>query len=297
MTPNFVVIGAPKCGTTSLYYYLRQHPDVYLPVQKELHYFSYDQLSENANGPGDKQVLNSLCANRDEYDKHFAAVNGEQAVGDVSPSYLYYGVQERIRQELGAVKIIAMLRNPVDKAYSQYMHLVRDQRETLPFYEALMAEGSRRDQKWSDIWRYAESSLCTERLQAYINSFGRENIHIIIFDEFVADAGSVMRSLFKFLDIDEHAPINTGETYNRTGKARSTVVANFLNRPNFIKSFVKRITPDAWRIALRLKVMDANTAEKDQIAPQSAQYLQEYFAEDISKLEELMGKKLGWPDK
>ena len=291
--PNFIVIGAPKSGTTSLYYYLRQHPNTYLPVQKELHYFSYKQLKENTNGPGDRQVLNSLCANRDEYDKHYASVRAEHAVGDISPSYLYYGVQKQIQQELGPIKIIVMLRNPVDKAYSQYMHLVRDQRETFPFYKALQAEESRREQGWSDIWRYAESSLYAERLQAYMDCFGRENVHVIIFDEFIKDPQSIMVSLFKFLGLNENVTVNTQEKYNRTGKTRSIKVANFLNQPSILKSFVKRITPDAWRISLRLKIMDSNTAEKDEMDGRSAEYLRKYFSEDIEKLEELIGKSLG----
>ncbi|SCZ67291.1 sulfotransferase family protein [Thiohalomonas denitrificans] len=297
MTPNFLVIGAPKCGTTSLYYYLRQHPDVYLPVQKELHYFSFANLRENANGPGDEQILSSLCASSDEYNKHYAAVGSEQSIGDISPSYLYYGVQENIRRELGAVKIVVMLRNPIDKAYSQYMHLVRDQRETLPFYEALLAEESRIEQRWSDIWRYAESSLYADRLQAYMDCFGYENVHVIIFDEFINDSQSVMVSLFEFLNIDKDVPIDTEKTYNRTGKARSIVVANFLNRPNLIKSFVKTITPDAWRIALRLKIMDSNTAEKKEIDSRSLEYLREYFKQDTEQLEQLIGKSLVWTGK
>ncbi len=297
MKPNFIVIGAPKSGTTSLYYYLKQHPDVYLPVQKELHYFSFNQLMKNTNGPGDRQTLNSLCANWSEYERHYSAVQGENAIGDISPSYMYFGVQERIRQELGLIKIVVMLRNPVEKAYSQYMHLIRDQRETLPFYEALLAEESRKEQGWSDFWRYAESSLYAERLQAYMNCFGRENVHVILFDQFIKESQSAMVSLFKFLGLNVNVTVNTQETYNRTGKARSIKVANFLNQPSILKSLFKRITPDAWRIALRLRVMDSNTADKDEIDGHSAEYLREYFSEDIGNLEKIIGKSLGWLEK
>ena len=71
MFPNFVVIGAPKSGTTSLFHYLKQHPDVYLPVRKELHYFSYRLLAENVSGPLDDVVLPSLCATEDAYRAHY----------------------------------------------------------------------------------------------------------------------------------------------------------------------------------------------------------------------------------
>lgn len=292
--PNFLVIGAPKCGTTSLYYYLRQHPDIYLPVQKELHYFSYKQLSDNANGPGDRQVLSSLCSSQGQYSKNFDAVKAELAIGEISPSYLYYGVHQEIKKDLGVIKIVVMLRNPIDKAYSQYMHMIRDQRETLSFHEALLAEESRRERKWSDIWRYAESSLYAERLRDYISVFGHENVYIINFDEFVKDSQTVMSSLFNFLGLDARVKISTDSIYNRTGKSRSTILANFLSKPNPLKSVVKHISPDAWRIALRLKIMDYNTAKKDEIDGHSREYLREYFAKDVSKLETMIGNELNW---
>lgn len=292
--PNFLVIGAPKSGTTSLYYYLRQHPSVFLPVQKELHYFSYEQLKMSTNGPGDDNVLVGLCASREEYARHYSASGDAYAIGDISPSYLYYKVQERIKQELGVVKIIVMLRNPVDKAYSQYMHMVRDQHESLRFYEALMVEESRMSKGWSDIWRYAESSLYADRLMAYIDCFGRENVHVILFDEFIKDPQTEMKRLLGFLGLNQDVTINTGKAYNRTGEARSRAVANFLSRPNIMKSIVKRLTPNAWRISLRLRIMDANTSEKPSIDDHAAVFLRNYFAEDIVKLEAVLNRKLDW---
>jgi hypothetical protein len=292
--PNFLVVGAPKSGTTSLYYYLRQHPDVYLPVQKELHYFSYKHLQGNARGPGDKQVLEALCANHEEYSRHYVDAKDEHVIGDISPSYLYYGVQESIKHELGDVKIVVMLRNPVKKAHSQYMHMVLGQREPLSFQEALMATEKRQKDGWSDIWRYAESSLYTDRLLAYMNCFGKNNVHVIVFDEFITQPKEILKRLFLFLGIEESVRINTDKTYNRTGEARSTTVSNLLNRPNFIKTIIKSITPDAWRISLRLKIMDANTAEKTALDDKDATYLRGYFADDIARLEMLLKRELNW---
>lgn len=292
--PNFLVVGAPKSGTTSLYYYLRQHPDVFLPVQKELHFFSCRLLQENTKGPGDKQVLGELCANRDEYSKHYAGVKDERVVGDISPSYLYYGVQENIKRELDNVKIVVMLRNPVEKAYSQYMHLVRDQRESLSFREALMAEEKRRLDGWSAIWRYAESSLYSRRLLDYMDCFGKDNVHVIVFEDFVSQPKETLKQLFLFLGIDESVCINTDVIYNRTGKSRSAAISNLLNRPSFIKTIFKAITPDAWRISVRLKIMDANTTKKVALDDKDSAHLRNYFADDISRLEMLLERSLNW---
>ncbi len=294
--PNFVVIGAPKSGTTSLYYYLKQHPDVFLPTQKELHYFSYEKLKANTNGPGDELTLSKLCSSELHYLAHFKAVANQKAIGDISPSYLYYATQNQIKATLGDVKIIAMLRNPIDKAYSQYMHMIRDQYETLSFYEALLQEQERRVQGWSDIWRYAESSLYADKLADFMLCFGAENVHIILFDDFIAEPQKVMKATMVFLGIDACMPINTQEIYNRTGDVRSKVIARFLSRSNIFKELIKKCTPDAWRIRMRLKIMDANTSSKPAMDLSARSYLHKYFKDDVAKLEGMLGRKLNWLD-
>ena len=157
-----------------------------------------------------------------------------------------------------------------------------------------MAEEKRRAEGWSDIWRYAESSLYADRLKAFMDCFGKENVYVILFDEFTAQTTVIMKRLLGFLGVDANVPINTTEAYNRTGEARSKSIANFLNRPNTIKNIIKCITPDAWRIALRMKIMDANTAEKSTMDDKSDKYLRSYFADDVAKLETLLDLTLNW---
>lgn len=294
--PNFVVIGAPKSGTTSLYYYLKQHPDVFLPTQKELHYFSYEQLKANAKGPGDELTLSTLCSSERQYLEHYSAVANQKAIGDISPSYLYYATQDKIKATLGDVKIIVMLRNPIDKAYSQYMHMIRDQCEALTFYEALQQEQARRAQGWSDIWRYAESSLYADKLAAFRSCFGSHNVHVILFDDFVSQPQKAIKETLIFLGIDADIAINTKEIYNRTGEVKSKVIARFLSRSNLFKELIKKCTPDAWRIKLRLKIMDANTASKPEIDLTVRNYLMDYFKNDVAQLEDILGRKLHWLD-
>lgn len=292
--PNFLVIGAPKSGTTSLFYYIKQHPEIYLPVQKELHYFSFDKLVMNSNGPKDSQVLDGLCRTKDEYIKHYRNVKNEKAIGDISPSYLYYETHDKIKHELGLVKIVVILRNPVEKAYSQYMHMVRDQREGLSFYDALLAEDERKKNGWSDIWRYAESSLYSDRLNAFIDSFGRENVHVIIFDDFIKNPNNEVRKLFLFLGVNQNITVNTQSAYNRTGEARSIVIAEILGNKSRLKNIVKSLIPSSLRIKMRLKIMDINTKEKRGMDKASKNYLMKYFKEDMLNLENILDRKLPW---
>jgi len=292
--PNFIVIGAPKSGTTSLFYYLKQHPDIYLPARKELHYFSYDFIRLNCKGPGDEYVLSALCSNWEEYRSHYVSAKKQHAVGDVSPSYLYYSVHDEIKRKLGAVKIIVMLRNPIEKAYSQYMHMVRDQLETQSFYDALMAEKERKVAGWRDFWLYAESSLYTEKLKGYIDEFGEDSVKVILFDEFSQSADTVMKEIFSFLEVDPDFVCDTSRSFNKTGESRLRVVANFFNRPSTIKAVLKSFLPENLRITLRLKIMHWNTGKKNPVDDDCIAYLKDYFSEDVKSLEALLGKKIDW---
>lgn len=293
--PNFVVIGAPKSGTTSLFFYLKQHPDVYLPVRKELHYFSYSELAKQIQGPGDRETLSSLCADQNAYLSHYANVKREKAVGEISPSYLYFShTAEHIKDDLGPVKIITLLRNPLEKAFSQYSHLMRDGREDLSFFDALMQEKERATAGWSDFWRYAESSLYTKKLKHYLSVFGDDNVKIFLFDNLVANPAAFMREVYSFLEIDPTIEPDIKTVYNRSGESRSKMVADFFAKPNSIKSLFKIIIPERVRISVRMKILDLNTGEKGRVDEQAKNYLQEYFANDVADLESLLGHKTHW---
>jgi hypothetical protein len=293
--PNFLVIGAPKCGTTSLHHYLSQHPEVYVPKRKELHYFSYPYMQRFAAGPGDAHILAPLCSTRQAYEQHYARVGTQPAVGDVSPSYLYYAeVSERIKAELGRPKIVVVLRDPINKAFSQYMHLVRDNRETLTFSAALMAEEQRIRDGWAALWRYAESSLYADRLKRYLTIFGADQVKILLFEDLTRAPHLVMSDLFTFLGIDTDFCPNTSTVYNKSGQPRSKRLANFLAKPNVVTTIAKTIVPESVRTPLRLALLTLNTGAKGQIDDTSRAYLREFFAADVREVEKLLGKKLDW---
>lgn len=293
--PNFVIIGAPKCGTTSIFYYLKQHPQVYLPNRKELHYFSYEQLARNSYGPGDKSTLLALCSTSEQYREYYSSVGSQKAIGEVSPSYLYYAeTAERIKEEVGDVKIIAILRNPKEKAFSQYMHLVRENRETLSFYDALMIEEERRKQGWSDIWSYAESTLYSEKIKKFQNVFGTSNVMVLFFEDFISSPKESMREVFKFINVDEKHSVDTDKQYNRTGISRSKIVTKFFLKDNKLKSLGKAMIPEDFRVRLRLKLLDLNTGKKKQIDKQSEEYLRGYFDDDIRRLDKIKKVPSSW---
>src|SRR6056297_2673206 len=183
LLPDFLIVGASKSGTSSIYHYLNQHPEIFLSnIQKEGRYFS--QMKGNFSGPGDTRVDAAIIRNIEQYKMLFQNYNNEKAVGDISPEYLWF--HERaiplIKSVLGTeVKIIIISRSPVERAYSGYLHFKRDTRETLSFEEALEKEDERKQKNWIWAWQYKHSGLYYEQVKAYLDNF--ENTKVIIFDD------------------------------------------------------------------------------------------------------------------
>jgi hypothetical protein len=199
--PNFLIIGAPKAATTSLYHYLGQHPDVYVSPIKETNYFWYE---------GQREKRFSVTT-RGEYEQLFAGVTTETAIGEASPQYLNSPTAaERIARDLPGVRLIASLRNPVDRAYSAYLGRLRNGRTSRSLGEAL--------RPGTDFF---EHSLYHPRLKRYIDRFPRSSIKVILFEEFAEHSCEVTQELFEFLGVNRRFTPDTGLAHNRTAVPKS----------------------------------------------------------------------------
>jgi hypothetical protein len=192
--PNFLIVGAPKCGTTSLYQYLRQHPAVYMSPLKEPRYFpSFGVL------PGDLRVRN-----RAEYEQLFDGATTEHAIGEASPHYLHAPeAAERIFAELPNVKIVVAVRNPADRAFSSYLGRVRRGREKRSVEDALQPGNY-----------YFDASLYSDALARYFAIFGRSRVKVLLFDDLARDTAATLRDVCAFLDIPPSAVIDTDTRHN-----------------------------------------------------------------------------------
>src|SRR5438067_1876114 len=160
--PNFFIVGAARSGTTSFNRYLSQHPQVYITPRKEVHFFAAHHFPRT--GPGDEAINRRVIGEEEQYAQLFAGVAGEKAIGESSVFYLCFpGTAERIAQAVPDAKIIVLLREPVDRAYSSYMHLVRYGREHLGFEEGLSHEEERRQKGFENalaIGSYGSRDTC-----------------------------------------------------------------------------------------------------------------------------------------
>ena len=200
--PNFFIVGAPKCGTTSLHEYLQRHPDVFMPFYKEPHYFGSD-----LQGSRFRQFRNKP----ERYLKLFRDARGETRIGESSPWYL---VSRRAAAEIHAydpdAKIIIMLRNPVDMMYSMWAQFRYSGNEQIEDFEAALAAQAERRQGArirraahciTGLFYYDMARYC-EQVQRYFDVFGAENVQVIIFDDFTADTRGVYRAALDFLGIN-----------------------------------------------------------------------------------------------
>ncbi|HET9485956.1 MAG TPA: sulfotransferase, partial [Chryseosolibacter sp.] len=159
--PNFLIVGAAKCGTSSLHKYLEQHPETFMSKVKEPRFISSQVMSGPLRGPGDHKVEAWYVKKYEDYVRLFEGAENYPAVGESSADtlYFYQGTIPVIKQYLGDPKIIIMLRNPVKRAFSSYQHLVRDLREELSFEEGLKEEPNRIKNNWELIYHYTAASM------------------------------------------------------------------------------------------------------------------------------------------
>ena len=294
--PNFLMIGGAKAGTSSLYAYLRQHPQVFLSEVRECDFFALDGGLPSYHGPGDKIAYRRYITDLDRYQRLFRRAGNRPAVGESSDLYLDGpGTAGRIRQYLPDAKLLVVLRNPADRAYSQYKHLVRDGREPLAtFEEALDAEPERVALGWHPNWHLTARGFYGRQLEAYLELFPKEQIAVHLYEDYVADPLAVLRKLFEFLGVDPRFEPDTSLRYNVSGAPRSELLHAFLARPLAIKDALKPLLPAAFRHRVRARLMNRNIVpDRSRMSMKTRQRLIAVYRDDVLRLQTLIGRDLG----
>ena len=289
--PDFYIVGAPKCGTTALYEYLRQHPSLFLPFHKEPLFFG-DDLSRR---------YGRMSA--DQYLSLFKDALPSQRVGEASAWYLY---SECAAREIASVSpsasIIAMVRQPVDMMQAQHSQLLFNRQEEIAdFAEALAAEPARRRGERlppgplrPETLRYRETARYADQLQRYIDVFGRERVHVIVFDDFRDATSETVRATFAFLGVDPDVPVELGAR-NVNKRARSGVLQRLIYQP---PGALVRLAPllrrYPWAHRARAWVVSRNSraASRAPLDPRLRRELTEEFEPEIRKLESLLDRPL-----
>jgi hypothetical protein len=289
--PDFFIVGAPRCGTSSLYTYLKQHPDIYMPERKELRFFSSDLRQRE----GGFQHIRTV----EEYLSYFDGAQGQKRIGEASPVYMISTTAAREIHEFNPeAKIIIMLRSPIDVMYSWWSHLRFLGHERLSFEGALAAEEERRLQPESDSAFAVESLLYryrarfSERVERFFDAFGREQVYIIIFDDFEADTAKAYRDVLTFLEVaPDFQP--EFERVNANQVARNALMRDFMQHPPaLLMAAGQAIRPVAQPLYWKLSHLNTRYAPREPMNPELRKQLQAEFLPEVTRLSELLGRDL-----
>jgi len=290
-----LIIGAAKSGTTSLYYYLNQHPDIFMSVIKEPHFFAYEDQTLTFTGPGDMAIMDTMIVTqRERYEELFQAARPGQARGEASAMYLNEpGVAERIAQHTPGMKLITILRQPADRAFSSYQHQRRDGWEQEPdFGRALALETERSTANWHPIWHYKRLGFYSGFLEQFTERFPGEQQRIYLFEDLVRDPMTLFRDAFDFIGVDPTFLPDTSRRYNESGIPKSMRLHRYLWTSTPLKRYVKQFIPNGPRERLVRGLQSRNLGASEQFDPVIRARLTAEYTDDIRQLERRIGRDL-----
>lgn len=306
--PTFIVVGANKGGTTSIYHYLKQHKQVYLSPIKEPHFFSQDidinlfkkefahnklqDIEKYVSGDMKEEYHAAFIRDIEQYKKLFSRVQDQKAIGELSTSYLYSKVAAKeIKNLLPDCKIIICLRNPFERAYSHYrMNLWTGNSNEFDFYKALVEDFNHTPKVWGNAHLYTEIGLYYEQVKRYLDVFGKENVKIIFTEDMKKNAPQVIKELYEFIGVDSSFIPDTSTRYNEVFTPKYKNITWFLNKSG-IRPLMKRLSPQFLKNIV-VKVFYKGKGEKGEIPENAKQFMKEKFSDDISKLSLLLNKDL-----
>ena len=286
--PNLIIAGASKSGTTSLYNYLRLHPDVLMSSWKSPAYFS--------DIPGSVESWS-------DYTELFSHHNGEAIIGEASPSYLYYpNAANEIWRRLGPeVRLIFILRNPIDMTYSLWKHNVRSSIEDREFLCAVEANAiseninhsTGSDRIWLGRFEYQSRGLYEKQLKEFYRAVPSENIKILVFEDFFSNPHIEYPKLCKFLGIDIDTSIDFG-IFNRGGRSRFDYIQKLMLSDNIVRRISRRVLSKRVRgvIGLLISQLNIDDTRYDALSLSHRKRLWKYFEDDVCQLDDLLGMDL-----
>lgn len=217
--PNFLVLGTAKAGTASLFRYLRSHPQVFMSRFKEPRFFAFQDEVMAVAGPSDERLQQESFTHLEDYQALFEGVSGELATGESSCVYLYSpSAPACIKRWIPEAKLIAILRHPVDRAWSAFQAHRQQEIEPLEdFEEAVRAEPRRIQDGWSFVWHYMQRGFYAAQLQRYFDLFDSEQIRVFLYEDWARDNALVLREIFAFLGCDPSFVPDLGQRRNVIG--------------------------------------------------------------------------------
>lgn len=292
--PNFLVIGAAKAGTTALYHQLAQHPDVFMSTPKEPLFFALDGTDTHFHGPDADAGINRVSVRQlAAYERLFSSAREHRAIGEASTGYLYYPqAPQRIHHHIPDARLVAVLRHPVDRAFSSYSHMVRDGYESLSFEDALNAEPERIRAGWQHLWHYTAAGRYSEQVQRYLQHFDRAQLAVFTYDEYTEQPEAVLRAIFTHLGIDANFTPDVSLRYNVSGAPKVPALNRLINKNNPVKAMLRPFIPRSLRQRMVASAAQMNRGATPVLTAHTRQRLLEQFLPEIDQLEQVLQRDL-----
>lgn len=269
--PEFLVCGAMKAGSTSLFHYLNQHPKISMYKKKEVHFFDDDK---------------NFGRGVDWYKKHFKSFGEKTINGEVTPGYmLLEKVPIRIKQFIPEIKLIFVVRNPIERAWSHYQHMVRRGLEDKDFLDALISEETRTSKNEIELrkFSYAERGMYAKQLKRYLDIFNEDQIKIILLEDLRNNTLKIMNEIFVFLNVKEiFSEDMFSLRYNEAKISRNPILTRRIKQ-----SFLNRI-PGFYKLYDKLTLISA----KEEIPVNARNYMQNLFSKPNEELSILIDRDL-----
>jgi len=280
--PNFIIIGVAKAGTTSLYRYLDQHPQVFMSPVKETNFFAYEDMRAGTwtSGGDPPNPAYFPVKTLEAYEAMFAGVSDEIAIGEASPRYFCSPTApQRIHECIPDVKLVACLRNPADRAFSGFLMRVRKGHAKMKIRERLTPESHHVVEGFYYSW-----------LKRYSDLFPKDQIKIYVFEEFKKNAAGVVADLYDFLGVDTSFAPDTSVKYNPGAVPKIRLFNKLFYNPRLI-DITKSMLPESMQEKLK-QIRELNLTTSPKMPPDLRVELLNIYREDILKLEELLGRDL-----
>lgn len=307
--PNFFIVGAAKSGTSSLYFYLKQHPEIYLSPIKETFYFCKDINKKNFKKPfkEKKYVDLNLYLNHPKlelkhiayvekwkyYSQLFREVQNEKAIGEICNGYLYSkNAAKNIYKTIPKAKILMILRNPIERAFSHFLMDLRDGRqENRNFLESVLKDFHQKEKGWGINYLYIDLGLYYNQVKRYFDIFPKQNIKVILFDDFQKNVETTLKNIFEFIGVNSSVEINTNKKYNIAYIPRFQKISNLLTKYNIRKFFSSLLKGPLKKYAKEIWFGDKSLIK---LTLKDRKKLIPYFEKDIDKLSQLIERDLSF---
>ena len=284
MLPNFFIIGTPKAGTTSLYNYLKSHPDIFMSPKKEPNFFSFQDIGNQKLYYPEKNIKSVEL-----YKILFKNAKNKIAIGDASVSYLFYEqVPKRIKKIVPNAKIIIILRQPTSRAFSHYLMDSRLGLVNLNFEDIVYKKTTHPKM---DLYyqQFIELGFYHSQIKRYFDIFGQNNVKVFLTEDLKTELGNVLKDICTFLHIDNTVNFDLEQRHNVYRTPRNSLVRFFYSFKT-MRSLIRNLIPDQWVSNVKNQLLLVE--KKPALSQKTRNYLNELYSNDIKKTATLIQRDL-----